>query len=87
MVSVPGTGDVELAQGRTLKGDQARAEASGDIELMVKPKGKAKKKLRSKGKAKIGAEVTYTPDGGDPNTQTATVKLARKCGRRSAAPI
>ena len=77
-VSVPGPGDVQLAQGKKVKGDEARADAAGDATLTVKPKGKARKKLSSKGKAKVGAEVTYTPDGGSPSTQTATVKLTKK---------
>jgi hypothetical protein len=44
----------------------------------VKAKGKARKKLSKSGKAKVPAEVTYTPVGGDPSTQTANVKLVRK---------
>jgi hypothetical protein len=39
---------------------------------------KAKRKLKEKGKAKVGAELTYTSDLGDPNTLTETVKLKRK---------
>lgn len=46
--------------------------------LKVKPKGKAKKKLADEGRAKVKAEVTYTPDGGDPNTKSRKVKLAKK---------
>jgi hypothetical protein len=61
-----------------VKGDEERAEAAGEATLVVKPKGKAKKKLNQRGKAKLSAEVTYTPDGGSPNTQTASVKLAKK---------
>jgi len=77
-VSVPGPGDIELAQGKTVKGDEARADDAGEATLTVKAKGKAKKKLSSKGKAKVAADVTYTPDGGQPNTQTASVKLSKK---------
>ncbi len=77
-VNVPGPGALELAQDKKVKGDQARAESAGDTTLTVKPKGKAKKKLSQHGKAKLGAEVTYTPDGGDPSTLTASVKLVRK---------
>ena len=77
-VNVPGPGALELAQAKKVKGDQARAEAAGEATLLVKPRGKAKKKLNRRGKAKLSAEVTYTPDGGDPNTQTASVKVVRK---------
>ena len=30
------------------------------------------------GKVKVGVEVTYTPDGGQPSTQTATLKLIER---------
>jgi hypothetical protein len=45
---------------------------------VIKPKGKAKKKLNAKGKAKVTANVTYTPDGGDPNTQSKKIKLVKR---------
>jgi hypothetical protein len=48
----------------------------------VRPRGKAKQKLNRKGKAKVKAEVTYTPTGGNPtivgNTDTKPVKLVKR---------
>ena len=62
--------------------DTARASglsgASIEVTLKVKATGKANKKLKKKGKAKVGAEVTFTPTGGEANTQTTKVKLKKK---------
>jgi Ca2+-binding RTX toxin-like protein len=77
-VNVPGPGDLELAKSKKMKGAEKRARSEGSVKLAVKPKGKAKEKLADTGKAKVNAEVTYTPDGGDPNTQSKQVKLVRR---------
>jgi len=77
-VNVPGAGELELAKSKKVKNDEERATAEGGVKLLVKPKGKARQKLGNNGKAKVKAEVTYTPDGGDPNTKSKRVKLARR---------
>jgi hypothetical protein len=77
-VNVPGPGELELAKTKKVKADEERVDAEGSEKLLVKSKGKGRKKLRKKGKAKVVAEVTYTPDGGDPNTQSKRIKLKRK---------
>jgi len=77
-VNVPGAGDVELAKSKKVKGAEKRARSEGSVKLAVKPKGKAKEKLADTGKAKVKAEVTYTPDGGDPSTKSKRVKLKLK---------
>ncbi len=76
-VEVPAPGGIALAQTKKLKGVEMRAEAAGDVQLPIKPRGKAKKKLAEKGKVKVGVEVTYTPDGGEPEEQIATLRLKR----------
>lgn len=78
IVNVPGPGNLELAKSRKVKAAEKRAAAEGSVRLKVKPKGKAKEKLADGGKAKVEAEVTYTPDGGDANTRSRKVKLAKK---------
>ena len=86
-VEVPGPGEVELAKTKKVKPDTEQLKAAaaataqeGGIEakLTIKPKGKAKKKLNRKGKAKVKAKVTYTPDGGEPNTQSKRVGLKKR---------
>jgi hypothetical protein len=77
-VKVPGPGALELAKSKKVKGDDERAEAEGKVKLAVKSRGKAKRKLNKRGKAKVTAEVTYTPDGGQPNTDSKKLKLVKK---------
>ena len=77
-VEVPAPGDVELAETTKVRGVEVRADVAGEIELAIAPQGRAKKKLRQKGKAKVSVELTYTPDGGEPEPQTATLKLVKR---------
>jgi hypothetical protein len=77
-VNVPGAGELKLAKTKKVKADDESPEDAGKEKLAIKPKGKAKRKLNDKGRAKVNAEVTYTPDGGEPNTQSKKVKLAKK---------
>jgi virginiamycin B lyase len=80
-VKVPGAGDLALANTTKVKGAKKRAEAKGKQKLPVRAKGETKKTLNRKGKAKVKAEVIYTPTGRDPtvvaNTDTKTVKLVK----------
>ncbi len=76
-VDVPGPGQLALA-GKGLKGAAANLSAAGETSLPIKPKGKLRRKLKDKGKAKVTAEVTFTPDGGEPGTQAKKVKLVKK---------
>jgi hypothetical protein len=73
-ITVPGAGAVDLA-GNGLKPQATTAAAAGDVTLKVKTTGKKRKKLRRKGKAKVTADVTFTPTGGTPNTESTKVKL------------
>jgi streptogramin lyase len=77
-VIVPGSGTVELAATKKVKGDQETAAAAGEVKLLVKPDGKAKGKLQDSGKVKVEVEVTYTPTGGTPNTEDKKLKLVKR---------
>ena len=76
-LEVPAPGGIALAQTTKVNAAEVRAEAAGKVQLAIKPRGKAKKKLAKKGKVKVGVEVTYTPDGGEPEAQVATLRLKR----------
>jgi hypothetical protein len=77
---VEGPGELVLAKTRKVKAvDEAVAdEGPTEDQLAIKPKGKARRQLNKKGKAKVKAEVTYTPDEGDPNTQSKKLKLKKR---------
>jgi Zn ribbon nucleic-acid-binding protein len=81
-VKVPGSGKLKLAQTNEVKGANQRADAKGKAKLPVRPRGKAKKELNAKGKAKVEAEVTYSPDGGDPNIVASTLTKRLRLVRR-----
>jgi hypothetical protein len=77
-VIVPGPGEVDLAETKKVKPQEERAEGEGEVKLAIKPSRRSKQRLGEKGRAKVSAEVTYTPDGGEANTQSKTVKLIKK---------
>jgi virginiamycin B lyase len=81
-VKVPGAGEVDLAESEAVKPKRKQGESAGKVRLPIKPRGEAKKRLNREGKAKVKAEVTYTPTGGDPtivgNTDAETVKLIKR---------
>src|SRR4051794_16511 len=56
----------------------SKAVPAGIATLVVKAKGKKKRKLNEKGKVKLNLAVTYTPTGGDPSTQSVKVKLKKR---------
>jgi hypothetical protein len=86
-VTLPGAGKISLS-GRGVVGQRpARAissssdrpvSAAGTVKLLIKAKGKAKRKLNDTGKAKIRVRVKYTPTDGTANTKTLKVKLIKK---------
>jgi hypothetical protein len=77
-VEVPGPGDLALTETDKVKGSLKQADAAGDEKLAIKPTSKAKRKLNRKGKAKVDAEVTYTPELGASNTDSKSVKLKKR---------
>jgi hypothetical protein len=52
--------------------------AAGKLTLKVRSKGKKKRKLNRTGKAKVQANLTYTPTGGEPNTEAKQIKLVKR---------
>ena len=76
-IDVPGAGKLEL-EGKGLKPVTKDATGAGTVDLKLKPKGKTADKLDDKGKAKVTAEVTFTPTGGTSNTESQKVTLKEK---------
>jgi hypothetical protein len=50
----------------------------GPATLTIRAAGKKKRTLKRTGKVRLNVSITFTPTGGDPNTQTLTVKLRKK---------
>ena len=77
-VKVPGKGKVALLKSKTVKGQTKAAKKKSTVSLTIKAKGKAAKALKKKGKAKVKAQVKFTPAGGKGLTKAKTVKLVKK---------
>jgi hypothetical protein len=77
-VHVPNPGELALS-GKGVKAVAAKsAPAAGKVELLIRAKGKKKRKLNETGKVKVNPKVTYTPTGGDPSTQSRRLKLKKR---------
>jgi hypothetical protein len=55
-----------------------RATAPGNVQVLIKAKGKALKTLKAKGKVTVSVKVTFTGPGGTKKTTTETVTLVKK---------
>ena len=84
---IPYPGTLVLSGKRVLKQRRVhRATASAsktpsaerNVRLLIKPKGKAKRKLNRTGKLKVMAKVSYTPNGGVPNAKAKGIKLIKR---------
>jgi hypothetical protein len=56
----------------------SKSVAAGQSQLVIRAKGKKRRKLNEKGKVKLTLTVTYTPTAGTAHTQTLKVKLKKK---------
>jgi hypothetical protein len=52
--------------------------APGEVKLIVSARAKKKRKLNETGRVKIKPKITFTPTGGDPNTQSRALKLKKR---------
>jgi DNA-binding beta-propeller fold protein YncE len=85
-VKVPGHGKLALSGKGVVKQPRGHARFSTalrrksrphTIDLLVKPKGKTKRRLNRTGRAKVKVTVTDTPKGGGPDSQTKTIRLKK----------
>jgi hypothetical protein len=79
--TVPNPGEL-TASGKGVKAAGAAViskavPAPGTATLLIKAKGKKKRKLNDTGKVKLNAAITFTPTGGNPSTQSSKVKLKK----------
>jgi hypothetical protein len=86
-VTVPGPGEL-VASGSGVKASSAggavisKSVGAGQAQLLIKAKGKKRKKLNRKGKTKLNLAITYTPSGGQANTQPLKVKLKKRLKKK-----
>jgi DNA-binding beta-propeller fold protein YncE len=75
-ITVPGPGRVVLS-GKGLAKATKTAKKAGLVVLPVKLVGKAKTKLAKVGKARVRADVTFTPTGGTPGFRSKSLLLRK----------
>jgi hypothetical protein len=80
-VTVPNPGELTGA-GKGVKVASAaiagkEVRKPGSVKLLIKAKGRKKRKLNSTGKVKVKPTIIYTPMGGDPATTSVKVKLKK----------
>ncbi len=79
-VTVPGAGRLVLG-GAKVKAATKNAGGAGIVKLLIRAKGRAAKRLRRTGRAKVRAKVTFTPTApiaGIPRTQSRKVRLVKR---------
>jgi hypothetical protein len=82
-VSVPNPGRLS-ASGNGVTASSAPAVSSeavtapGPTTLLIRARGKKKRRLNDTGKVKLNVTVTYTPTGGDPSTQLTKLTLKKR---------
>ena len=69
-----------MLSGKIVVKKSTTAKQAGSVKLLVKPKGSAKRKLESAGKAKVKVKVAFTPTGGAKRTKSKTIKLVKTLG-------
>jgi YVTN family beta-propeller protein len=76
-ISVPGPGTLQL-NGKRVRAVQRTVEEAGTVTLTVRPKPKAMEALKYRGRLKVGAIVTFTPNGAAARALTKKLTLVRE---------
>jgi hypothetical protein len=76
-LDLPGPGNLKLS-GKGVKPRSTHAAEAGKAKLPIKPRGKVKRRLGSRGEAKVKVEVTFKPEGGASRTKSKRVKLIER---------
>ena len=79
--TLPGPGQITLSEANAgvsarIKPFAAAVDAAGNKTLKIKPTKHTKMELLDH-RVKVDFAVTYTPTGGEPSSQSATVRLKR----------
>src|SRR5262249_28681613 len=79
--TVPNPGNLRVS-GNGVKGSVSAASAksvdAGTVKLVIRAKGKQKRRLVGNGRVTVKPKITYTPSGGTATVEKKKVKLRRK---------
>jgi hypothetical protein len=73
-VTVPNPGELAM-DGTGIRAPRASVDFPSTIRFQIKAKGPKQSKLKRKGKVKVMPTITYTPTGGEPSSQSVTLRL------------
>ena len=76
-VTIPEPGTL-VASAKGVKKATVRSAKGSTVRIPLKAAGKGLKRLKRKGKLKFRLKVTYSPVGGDANTQQRRLRLDKK---------
>ncbi len=76
-VEVPGAGELELS-GKGVKPVKQEVAGAAAVNLTIKPRRQIARKLDNTGKAVVSVDVTFTPTGGEANSESAKVNLKER---------
>lgn len=80
-VRVPGPGELTGSgngvSAAMAAGISKKVGAAGAVQLLIRARGKSKRKLNETGKVKVKPRITFTPTGGLPRTQPRKLKLKK----------
>lgn len=81
ILTLPNPGDLSVA-GKGVKGSISAVSAkqvnAGSVKVVIRAKGKNKRKLADNGKVTVKPRITFTPTSGTATTVTRKLKLRRK---------
>lgn len=77
-LTLPGPGTLNVSKKKLLKPTTKTVNAAGPLTVKLKLTKKAKQRLRARGKLSVKGAITFTPTGGDPNTETKKLKFKQK---------
>jgi hypothetical protein len=70
-------GDLKLARTELVRRATASTAEAGKVKLKIEPTRGAMRTLDERGRVKVDAEVTFTPEGGEPKTKNKRLKLIK----------
>jgi hypothetical protein len=76
-VNVPNPGGLVLSGNGVKRVSGVAATAPGIVRLPIRAKGRKREKLNETSRVRVRADITYTPTGGDPSTQSRKLKLKK----------
>ncbi len=78
-LSLPNPGELGVsAGGASASGVTTKSVQAGDVQVLIKAKGRKRRTLNKTGKVKLSVALAFTPTGGDLSSRLVSVKLKKQ---------